>query len=235
MKFRRIPHFFNQITFFTKRIYYFFVEISNKLKIDIIDVKFSDYLRRHILNIYEFISTIIKSIAWPIVILIIAIMLRRPLTKILSNLNRLTYNNLEMEFSEKLEEIQTTLETKNGIASNNQTNSKELEIKAVAEVSPAASITMAWSMIEQEIQNTVKRLAISPDYPLHNSALKNIQLLQNQELIDLDTVNTLSELRNLRNKAVHGNIANENISYLEAIKYYELSRKVTRLLRNIRN
>lgn len=187
------------------------------------------------MNIYEFISTIIKSIAWPIVILIIAIMLRRPLTKILSNLNRLTYNNLEMEFSEKLEEIQTTLETKNGIASNNQTNSKELEIKAVAEVSPAASITMAWSMIEQEIQNTVKRLAISPDYPLHNSALKNIQLLQNQELIDLDTVNTLSELRNLRNKAVHGNIANENISYLEAIKYYELSRKVTRLLRNIRN
>lgn len=81
--------------------------------------------------------------------------------------------------------------------------------------------------------NTVKRTAVSPDYPPYNSPLKNIKLLKDTGTIDLDTFNPLNELRELRNKAVHGYLLDENISYLEAIKYYDLTKKVTRILRNI--
>lgn len=184
------------------------------------------------MNTLDFISSIIKSIAWPIVVLTIAILLRKPIIKILPNLNKVTYNNFEMDFAQKLEEIETSLETKVTAGTNMQSpNAKrEQEVITVAQISPAASITMAWSMVEQEIMSTIKRLAISPDYPLYNSPLKNINLLRESGLIDLETENTLNELRSIRNKAVHGHISDANITYHEAIKYYELSKKVTKML-----
>ncbi|MFC7319846.1 hypothetical protein [Halobacillus campisalis] len=82
--------------------------------------------------------------------------------------------------------------------------------------------------------NTVKRTYFSPEYPPYNSSLKNIILLNDTGTIDLDTLNSLKELRELRNnKVVHGQIPDENITYSEAIKYYDLSKKVTRVLKNI--
>jgi hypothetical protein len=185
------------------------------------------------LNKLEFISSIIKSLAWPSAILTMVILLKQPIIKILSNLNRVTYNNLEMDFNNKLEEIETTLENKQLPENNNQFNNKDKEIITVAQISPAASITMSWSMVEKEIMNTVKRIAVSPDYPPYNSPLKNIQLLKDAGTIDLDTLKSLNELREIRNKAVHGHLSDVNVTYLEAIKYYDLSKKVTRILRNI--
>jgi hypothetical protein len=187
------------------------------------------------LSTLEFVSSIIKSISWPTVVLTITILLRKPITKILSNLNRFKYNNLEMDFAQKLEEMEANLETKE-IPNNYPQSSnikRDKEIITVARISPAASITMAWSMVEQEIMSTIKRLSISPDYPLYNSPLKNINLLKDAGLIDFETEKTLNELRSIRNKAVHGHISDANITYLEAIQYYELSIKVTKLLKNL--
>lgn len=185
------------------------------------------------MNKLEFISSIIKSFAWPGAVLTIVLLLRQPIIKILSNINKVTYNNLEMDFTNKLEEIETTLEDKQLPEANFQLNNKDKEITTVAEVSPAASITMSWSMVEKEIMNTVKRTAVSPDYPPYNSPFKNIQLLKDTGTIDLDTLNSLHELRELRNKAVHPHISDENLTYLEAIKYYDLSKKVIRILKSI--
>jgi uncharacterized protein YutE (UPF0331/DUF86 family) len=120
------------------------------------------------------------------------------------------------------------------INENQETNKQEEQIKQVAEISPSASITISWSMVEQEIQSTVQRLAISADYPLHNSALKNIAILKEERILDPETQTTLNELRNLRNKVVHSHFSDNKISYLDAIKYYELALKVVRILKNIR-
>lgn len=186
----------------------------------------------------EFTSSVIESLAWPLVILTMAIILRKPIIKIFSNLNKLTYNNLEMDFSQKLETIETQMEAKEITVDDIQTSNvdiiKKKDILTVAKISPAAAITMAWSMVEQEIISTIRRLSISPDYPPNNSPLKNINLLVNAELIDNETRNILDELRKIRNKAVHGHVNNEYISYLEAEKYYELAIKAIKFLETIK-
>lgn len=185
---------------------------------------------------FEFISSIINSIVWPIVILLITILLRKPLFNILSKLTKVTYNNLEMDFSKKLDELETNLELKELPSDYSQPANDKMEkdITTVARISPAASITMAWSLVEQELMDTIKRLAISPDYPPHNSALKNINLLKNIGLLDSEAENTLTELRILRNQAAHNQVSNEKITYLDAIKYYELSITVIKLLKNLK-
>lgn len=185
------------------------------------------------MNKLEFISSIINSIAWPAALIVIILFLKQPLINILSNLNKLTYNNLEMDFTNKLEEIETSLEESQLAESISPINSKDKEIIAVAQISPAASITMSWSMVEEEIMNTIKRIAISPDYPPYNSPLKNIQLLKDTGTIDLDTLNSLNELRELRNKAAHGHLSTEGITYMEAIKYHNLSKRVIMILKSI--
>lgn len=186
------------------------------------------------MDILEFISSVIKSLVWPVSIFSIVFILREPLIKILSNLNKITYNNLEMNFTNKLDEIETTLEDTQLPEANHQVvNNKDKEIVSVAHISPAASITMSWSMVEKEIMSTVKRTAVSANYPPYNSPLKNMQLLKDTGFIDLDTFNSLNKLRDLRNKAAHGHISDESLTYIEAIKYNDLSKKVIRILSNI--
>lgn len=184
------------------------------------------------MSTFEFVSSIINSLAWPIVILTIIILLRKAIVNLLSNLSRVTYNNLEMEFAQTLEKLETSLETK--VPPSNLQSPRDNEIASVAQISPAASIILAWSMVEQELMSTIKRLAISPDYPPYNSPLKNIGLLKDAGLIDSETEKTLGELRDIRNKAVHGHISDAHISYFDAMKYYDLSKRVTELLRNLR-
>lgn len=123
------------------------------------------------MNKLEFISSIVNYLAWPFTVITLVIVLKQPIVKILSNLNKLTYNNLEMDFNNKLEEIETTLEEKQLPEGNYQVNNKDKEIITVAKISPPASITMSWSMVEKEIMNTVKRTAVSPDYPPYNSQI----------------------------------------------------------------
>jgi hypothetical protein len=184
----------------------------------------------------EFVSSVIKSIAWPSVLLTITILLRKPIIKILSNLNKVTYNNLEMDFAQQLEEIETSLETNESTSDISHTPDLKIdkEINTVAQISPSASITMTWAKVEQEILSTIKRLSISPDYPFYNSPLKNINLLRDAGLIDDETEKSLNELRTIRNKAVHGHITDTDITYQEAIKYYELSIKVIKILKNLK-
>ncbi|MFD1032920.1 DUF4145 domain-containing protein [Metaplanococcus flavidus] len=138
-----------------------------------------------------------------------------------------------MDFTNKLEEIETTLEDTSLPESNTQMISQDKEIMTVAQISPAASITMSWSMVEKEIMNTINRSAISSDYPPYNSSLKNIQLLKDIGKIDSDTLNSLNELRILRNKAAHGHLSNENLTFQDAMTYYSLSLKVITILEKI--
>lgn len=95
-------------------------------------------------------SSIIKSLAWPGAAITMVILLKQPIVKILSNLNKVTYNNLEMDFNNKLEEIETTLEDKQLPENYNQVNNIDKEILTVAKISPAASVTMSWSMVKRK-------------------------------------------------------------------------------------
>ncbi|MGE7121822.1 DUF4145 domain-containing protein [Peribacillus sp. NPDC046944] len=178
----------------------------------------------------EFISSIINSIAWPIVVLTISILLRKPIVKILYNLTKVTFNNIEMDFEQKLDQLESNLEDK-GLTENIDypVNKRDKEITTIAQISPTASITMAWSMIEQEINSTMDKLGEGSSNPTHN-----IRYLKENNLIGLDTEQALHELRVLRNNAVHGKVSDESVSYFEAIKYYELAIKVTMILKNIK-
>ncbi|MFC6333151.1 hypothetical protein ACFP56_11000 [Paenibacillus septentrionalis] len=188
----------------------------------------------------EFTSSIVKTLAWPIIVLVIVFLLKKPITQLLLSISKFKYNNLEMDFGKELNKIEETLE-KQSIEQTTLNNTistinkeKENEVLSLAEIHPSAAISVVWTMIEKEIANTIKRLAISPDYPPYNSTLKNINLLKDNKYIDTITYELLNEFRHLRNKVTHAHSEGEQITYKEAVKYYELSIKLINQLRDIK-
>lgn len=180
------------------------------------------------LNTLEFVSAIIKALSWPMVVLICVFLLRNPLSKILTNLNRLSYNNLEMVFEQKLNQLETTLDDNEQMNFDiYQTNNKDLEILTIAQVSPNAAIIMAWALIEHELKNLLNSNNLLENKK--SNPLSLINLLLKNELLDNETIATLHDLRELRNTAAHSH--QETLSYLQAIKYYELVKKIISILK----
>jgi hypothetical protein len=190
------------------------------------------------MDVYNFISAIINSLVWPVVVLVVLLVLKKPLSQLLLSLNKLRYNNLEIDFGKELAKLEKTLEkqtnTKETNIKSDYKNEKEIEIKAVAEINPSAAILMAWSMVEQEIVTTINRMASSPDFPAYNSVLKNINLLLDNNFIDEHIYSSINEFRVLRNKVSHAQSSTEQITYLEAIKYYEIAIKIIDQLKQIK-
>ncbi len=177
------------------------------------------------MDLYSFIASIINTLAWPIVFVVFILILKKPLSQLLLGLSKFKYNNIEMDFGKELSKLENTL--KENVKDQAQDvlrpmNDKADEVITVAEISPSAAITITWTMVEQEIISVIDRMAISPDYPPYNSLLKNITLLRDNNLIDESTYLLINELRTLRNNAVHAH-NEKHISYLEAVKYYEIA------------
>ena len=68
------------------------------------------------------------------------------------------------------------------------------------------------------------RLAISPDYPVYNSSIKNIMSLREQGYLDRETCEILDGMRKLRNVAAHGAIERARILSNEAAEFETESR-----------
>jgi hypothetical protein len=65
---------------------------------------------------------------------------------------------------------------------------------------------------------------ISPDYPLYNSVMKNINLLREHNDFDSKTVDVLESLRRLRNEVLHAYpFKSIRVTYNDALDYGRLA------------
>lgn len=190
------------------------------------------------MNELEFTASIVETMVWPIIVLIIIFILKNPLSHLILGLSKFKYNDLEMNFGKELSKLEKTIGGGKEHIDNNSMvvnrSDEENEILSIAEIHPSAAIIVTWAMVEKEIISTINRLSISPDYPPYNSALKNINLLKENRYIDTATYELITEFRVLRNKSAHLHNDGEKIKYLEAVKYYELAIKITKTLREIK-
>jgi hypothetical protein len=107
------------------------------------------------------------------------------------------------------------------------------EASRLAKDFPEPAVALGWQAVEDELMSAVMRLAISPNFPPHNSAMKNAELLKDQNAIDQRTLELLNRMRNLRNMAVHG-AGTRGITTDEAIEFLAIARGVVEKLRQVR-
>jgi len=152
-----------------------------------------------------FIVELLKAFAWPIVIVILIAMLRKPIAQLIPLLHRLKYKGLELEFSKEVFKLADQVER--DVPMLHERNHKEwgddqlLTFKA--QHSPRTAILEAWLKLENVAIDTLRRKRpdftkasfISPRY-ITNS-------LQKAEVLDKKQISIFNKLRRLRNMAVH--------------------------------
>ncbi len=188
----------------------------------------------------QFIASLVTSLAWPITVVVLVFLLRVPLARVLLTLTHLRYKDLELDFGRELKRLEEEaraihIEPKQlKEAASAKRDSLHLleEAARMVEDSPELAIAVAWQALEAELMAAIMRLAASPDYPPYNSALKNAQLLKEQNTIDARTFELLNSMRMLRNAVVHG-AHKSSITSDEAAEFVALARGVVEKLQTL--
>lgn len=189
----------------------------------------------------QFIASLIKSLVWPTTLLVLVVLFRVQVGKVLLRLTRLKYKDLELDFGRELKQLEKEAKAidiapqpQKSIAPAKRDSSQLLqEAVQLAPNFPEPAVAVAWQAVEDELMQAVMRLATSPDYPAHNSALKNAELLKAQNAVDQRTLELLNRMRNLRNMAVHGGHATP-ITTDESLEFIALARGVVEKLQALR-
>jgi hypothetical protein len=191
----------------------------------------------------QFLASLIKSLAWPATLVMLVVLFRIPIRRALLTLTRLKYKDFELDFGHELKQLEKeakaidiTPQLPKSIAPTKRDSSQLLQEAAqLAQRFPEPAVAVAWQAVEDELMQAVMRLAISPDYPAHNSALRNAELLKAQDAIDKRTFELLNRMRNLRNMAVHGAHGAAYITTDEALEFLALTRGVVEKLQALRH
>jgi len=176
----------------------------------------------------EFAATLVKSLAWPITLLIIALVMREEIKSLLRSVTNLRFKDLEVDFGKELAEASReagemrpdNLETKED--ANAAPIRLLLEAESLAQFFPASAVELAWSTVEDELMSAIMRTASSPDYPPYNSALRNASLLESAGLINQPVTQIVKRMFRLRNIALHGD--SDVVSVNEALGFISLAK-----------
>lgn len=177
----------------------------------------------------QFFASTIGSIAWPIALVIIVLVLRRELIALLSRLRRLKYGDAEAEFAEKLREA--AQEIGELPAPVHRAPKQELTKPSDFEdFSNNSAVFVSWLEVESAILNLARKADV---LRTNMPALVAADILLKKELIDHPTYRAIRELLDLRNIAVHPNDA-RLVSKAEADRFKALAGKVAGILEDRR-
>ena len=195
-------------------------------------VNFSDknWLRsRKSMDEFTFISEIIKALAWPGAIIILACLLRKPLVGLVPLMRKLKYKELELEFSQEV----LALKTESPVLYSPQkedlsaTTSKALDLVSL---STRAAIMEAWI----DVETAAAEVASSFWSQSSSEAMRNFpnlgEYLHQCKVIDDKQLEIYRKLRRLRNKAAHAE--EMNLSEEDATSYVIMAFNLARHIKS---
>ena len=177
-----------------------------------------------------FIAEMTKAISWPAAIVIAVLIFRDPLLKLLRELKRLKWKDVEVEFDKEVKKAKAELpEIQRVTASEKYIGDDDYESRLLSllETSPKAAVLEAWLQVEREAYGLLKNKNVA--VPPKLSPIRLLELLLKHNLIDKNGQNLFNTIRKLRNRAVH-EYENE-ISENAALDYLDMASEMIRILR----
>lgn len=151
------------------------------------------------MGLLEFLASLVKSLAWPVVVGYCVYILRTPVGNLLGSVSKLKYGDLEAEFQGTLGRIIHTQKATTRQIGNEEKEAPTVALEDLAEISPRSAVLEAWIMVEKETVDFCKAHGL----PVTLSYQGLFRLSKEKEL-DIEAFQTAyQELRLLRNKAVH--------------------------------
>jgi hypothetical protein len=168
-----------------------------------------------------FAAEITKASAWPTAVVLIALMIRKPVTELLPFLRTLKYKGIELEFSRELAQLKSDASENESASSQKpepaSSSAQNQRLLKLASISTRAAVLEAWAELES--------VAVAVASAMSNDVFKNhlalgSYLLQCKVISEkqLAVFNRLRALRNMAAQAI-----DLNLSETEARTYVELA------------
>ncbi|UVL79410.1 hypothetical protein LOY24_04525 [Pseudomonas putida] len=163
----------------------------------------------------QFFAALVNSSAWPIATVVLVLMLRSPLAKLIPRIRSVKYGQLDVDLSEKLDEVETAVAADVDHALPKQ--SPQPGVLELARIDPRAAVLSAWLEVEKEVQ----RLAIKAEISYRGDTPMSVaNKLHVAGLMDELTFTTFRKLRKIRNEAAH--LTEIGVSFEEAVSMANL-------------
>ena len=208
------------------------------------------------LDILAFIASLVASLAWPLTVLIVAFIFKKPIKSLLSEIKRLKYKELAIDFGERVEEVrieaeqvlpqapaaptglEVTVSDTISVGSREEVSFRTTENTAIetqwterfrqlADLHPAAAILESWLDLETELRAVAEIRGISDSRRIPTSRIGNE--LRERGIWNEETFNIFARLRELRNTVVHTRAG--SITPAQALEYDLLIRRLIAQLR----
>jgi len=156
------------------------------------------------MNWMEFIAAIVRAVAWPAVVMVAFVLLRKPLAGLVPLLKHLKYKEFELEFAQEVRDLRETANrTLPPLATRPSRVPEEDPLLQLASVSPRAAVVEAWRLVESSARraNAARGTPAAEGRPL--AGLDEIRVLQRDGVLDNATLDMMTRLRSLRNQAAH--------------------------------
>lgn len=195
------------------------------------------------MSVLQFIASVIHALAWPAAVTILVLILQKPLRKLIPELSRFRYGDMEIDFGREVRTLEDRARTaglhvpEKPLRSQTEKREPEQIIADAARLAadfPGPAVGLAWTAVEHELMQAAMRLNISSDYPPYNAPLKNIVLLHEHGYVDRPTKDILDRMRNLRNAAMHPSSDVIQISSDEAREFIALAEAVIEKLQSLK-
>lgn len=177
----------------------------------------------------EYLVSIIDSLAWPLTVLGLAFLVRKPLKALIPLVESFKYKDVEVSFRKKLLEAQSDAE-ESGIKSEVLEEERENILK-LAEISPASAIIESWKEIELAAKERTEALAPVGGSFSNSRNNRPIDYLELTGALVPSTARAIREMRHLRNQAAHS--AKLNISRESVIEYVTLAKAISNQISSI--
>lgn len=182
------------------------------------------------MDILSFIASVISSLAWPGMVILCVIILRKPIAELIPLMRNIKFKDLEIEFERRLDELGAEADRAELPPVPSPTTEPPTEvgpgtsywetIEPLSEVSPRAAIAEAWRRVEWALDEYFRRLG--QERP--SSFQGMLRALRAQGRPIPAAINLFQELRVLRNYAVHEH--DFEIDSQRAIEFARLSERI---------
>lgn len=176
----------------------------------------------------QFLSSIVESLAWPAAVVWLAFLLRAPLAKLIPRVRGVKYGDLHVDIAEQIEAAKEQVDAKNETPAG-ESAEPPLSFKSLALADPRAAVLSAWLPVEIELNKLATKNGV--DLRLGMPAIRQLQKLQDIGVLDKFMVQTLVNLRRIRNTAVH--VTEDSIDFDDAINMAEMCQWVSEQLKRI--
>ncbi|MCP1651782.1 hypothetical protein [Pseudomonas nitroreducens] len=174
----------------------------------------------------QFSASVIGSLAWPAAVVMLAVLLRQPLTKLIPLIRKLQFKGLQIDIGEQLEEVIAKVEATTDVLLPDVSGAASF--KSMAETDARAAMLSAWFPVERELREIASMTDIDQTGPVS----RMIRQLIGLGMIESSLGSTLLSANGLRNEAAH--LTGPEIQIDQALAMEELCRRLTDRLKKLK-